>query len=59
MNTNQAEAEAANALVDYALTLVKSYIEHPGDIDAAMTAVFIVALEKVLNKEIYVEQLYT
>ena len=58
MTPEQAESEAADALIDYAFTLVKNYVEHPGDIDAAMTAVLATAIGKVMNREIHIEQLY-
>jgi hypothetical protein len=58
MNIHQAEQEAADYLIDHAMSLVKGYVDHPGDIDAAMTAVLVIALEKLINKEIYIEQLY-
>ena len=53
-----AEHEAALAIVDYTFQLVKHYIEHPGDVDAAMVAVLVAALEKVTNREIYIERMY-
>lgn len=57
MNIEQSENEAADALVDYALSLVKYYVDHPDDLNAALVAVLVAALEKVLNKEIYIEDL--
>lgn len=53
-----AEHEATLAIVDYTFQLVKHYIEHPGDVDAAMVAVLVAALEKVTNREIYIERMY-
>lgn len=58
MNPEQAETEAANALIDYAFTLVKNYVDHPGDIDAAMVAILVAAMEKIINREIHIDQLY-
>ena len=58
MNPQQAESEAADALVDYAFTLVKHYCTHPGDIDAAMVAVLATSIEKIINREIHIDQLY-
>ena len=59
MNQNElAEHEAASALVDYAYRLVKHYVDHPEDIDAATIAVLVSALEKVTNREIYIERIY-
>ena len=52
------ENEAASAIVDYTFQLVKHYIEHPGDVDAAMIAVLVTALEKVTNRDIYIERMY-
>lgn len=53
-----AEQESASALVDYAYQLVMHYVEHPGDVDAAMIAVLVTALEKVTNRDIYIERMY-
>lgn len=53
-----AEHEAASAICDYAFQLVKHYIEHPGDVDAAMIGVLVAALEKVTNRDIYIERMY-
>jgi hypothetical protein len=58
MNPEQSESEAANALIDYAFSLVKNYVDHPGDIDAAMVAVLASSIEKIINKEIHIEQFY-
>jgi hypothetical protein len=58
MNPEQAESEAADALIDYAFTLVKNYVEHPGDIDAAMVAALASSIEKIINREIHIDQLY-
>lgn len=58
MNPEQSESEAASALIDYAFTLVKNYVEHPGDIDAAMLALLTCSIEKIINKEIHIDQFY-
>jgi hypothetical protein len=58
MNPEQAENEAASALIDYAFSLVKGYVDHPGDIDAAMVAVLACSIEKIINREIHIDQLY-
>ena len=58
MTPEQSEQEAADAIVDYAFTLVKGYIDHPGDVDAAMVAVLATSIEKIINKEIVIERLY-
>lgn len=58
MNTHDKdEYEASEALLDYALSLVKRYTDHPGDIDAATKALLIVTLEQLLNRRIYIEQI--
>lgn len=58
MNTHDHnEYEASEALLDYALSLVKSYTDHPGDIDAATKALLIVTLEHLYNRRIYIEQI--
>ena len=58
MTPEQSEQEAADAIVDYAFTLVKGYVDHPGDVDAAMIAVLATSIEKIINKEIVIERLY-
>lgn len=58
MTPEQSEQEAADAIVDYAFTLVKTYVDHPGDVDAAMVAVLATSIEKIINKEIVIERLY-
>jgi len=58
MNTHDKdEYEASEALLDYALSLVKHYTDHPGDIDAATKALLIVTLEHLYNRRIYIEQI--
>lgn len=57
-NFEHEESEAAKALVDHAFSLVKGYVEHPGDIDAAMQALLVCALENVLHLEISIEKLH-
>ena len=58
MTPEQAETQAADAIIDYAFTLVKAYVDHPGDVDAAMVAVLATSIEKIINKEIVIERLY-
>lgn len=58
MNPEQAESHAADAVIDYSFTLVKNYVEHPGDIDAAMVALLAASIQKIINKEIHIEQFY-
>jgi hypothetical protein len=58
MNTHdQDEYKASEALLDYALSLVTRYTDHPGDIDAATKALLIVTLEHLYNRRIYIEQI--
>lgn len=57
MNIEQSENEAADAVIDYAMSLVKYYVDNPGDLNAAMVAVLVTALEKVMDKHIYIEDL--
>ena len=57
MNIEQSENEAADAVVDYAMTLVKYYVDNPGDLNAALVALLVTALEKVMDKHIYIEDL--
>ena len=57
MNTHDKdEYEASEALLDYALSLVTRYTDHPGDIDAATKALLIVTLEHLYNRRLYIEQ---
>lgn len=51
------ELEASEALLDYAFSLVKQYVDHPSDIDAATKALLIVTLESLFNRRIYIEQI--
>ena len=57
MNIEQSENEAADAVIDYVMALVKYYVDNPGDLNAAMVAVLVTALEKVMDKNIYIEDL--
>jgi hypothetical protein len=58
MNTHdQDEYEASEALLDYAITLVNRYTDHPGDVDAATKALLITTLEHLFNRRIYIEQI--
>ena len=58
MNTHDKdEYEASEALLDYAISLVHRYTDHPGDIDAATKALFIVTLEHLYNRRIDIEQI--
>lgn len=51
------ELEASEALLDYAISLVNRYTNHPGDVDAATKALLIVTLESLFNRSIYIEQI--
>ena len=57
MNIEQSENEAADAVIDYVMALVKYYVDNPGDLNAATVAVLVTALEKVMDKHIYIEDL--
>lgn len=58
MNTHdQDEYEASEALLDYAITLVNRYTDHPEDIEAATKALLIVTMEHLFNRRIYIEQI--
>lgn len=52
MDYEKLESDAADALNIYAFELVKKYTDHPGDVDAAMVALLIAALEKLSNKRV-------
>lgn len=54
---DKAEAEASDALLDYAISLVNRYVDNPGDVEAATKALLIVTLEQILNRRIYIEHL--
>ncbi|NCX56313.1 MAG: hypothetical protein EBW87_03840 [Burkholderiaceae bacterium] len=55
---DKAEAEAADALVDYGYQLVKSYVDEPGDAEAAILAVLTRAIERIINREVYISDYY-
>ena len=55
---DQAEAEAADALVDYGYQLVKHYVDQPGDSEAAILAVLTRAIERIINREVYISDYY-
>ena len=58
MNTHdQDEYDASEALLDYAISLVTRYTDHPGDIDAATKALLVVTLEHLFNRRIYIEHI--
>lgn len=58
MNTHDKdEYEASEALLDYAVSLVTRYTDHPGDVDAATKALLIVTLEHLFNRRIYIKQI--
>jgi hypothetical protein len=55
---DKAEAEAADALTDYGYQLVKHYVDHPGDVEAAILAVLTRAIERIINREVYINDFY-
>ena len=58
MNTfEQSEKQAAERVVSFAFDQVKGYVEHPGDVDAALQAVLVSSLEVVMKREITIESL--
>lgn len=58
MNTHDLLEDAASkALLDYANTLVSSYTDHDGDIEAATKALLVVTLEHIFNRRIDIEQI--
>jgi hypothetical protein len=57
MTHDQAEFEASQALLDYAVSLVTMYTDHPDDLDAATKALLVTALEQLFNRRIYFEQI--
>lgn len=52
------EEECAEALLAYAYNLVITYNQHPGDRDAALTALVVRALELHSEKPINISGLY-
>lgn len=57
MTHEQSEFEASQALLDYAISLVIQYTDHPGDVDAATKALLVTTLEQLFNRRIYIEQI--
>jgi len=55
---DKAEAEAADAMTNYAYTLVKHYVDDPGDVEAAILALLTRAIERILNREVYISDYY-
>lgn len=55
---DQAEAEAADALTTYGYTLVKHYVDHPEDVEAAMLALLTRAIERIINREVSINDFY-
>jgi hypothetical protein len=55
---DQAEAEASDALTTYGYTLVKSYVDHPGDVEAALLALLTRAIERIINREVSISDYY-
>jgi hypothetical protein len=55
---DQAEANAADALTTYGYTLVKHYVDHPQDFEAAMLALLTRAIERIINREVSINDFY-
>ena len=55
---DQAEAEAADAITDYGYQLVKHYVDDPGDVEASILALFTRAIERILNREVFISDYY-
>jgi hypothetical protein len=55
---DKAEAEAADAMTNYGYTLVKHYVDDPGDVEAAILALLTRAIERILNREVYISDYY-
>jgi hypothetical protein len=58
MNIEQTEQDCAQALLAYAYNLVITYNQHPGDKDAALTALVARALELHTDKPINILGMY-
>jgi len=58
MNIEQTEQDCAQALLAYAYNLVITYNQHPGDRDAALTALVARALELHTDKPINILGMY-
>jgi len=54
----QSESEASDALVTYGYTLVKHYVECPGDVEAALLAVLTRAIERIIQREVSIYDFY-
>lgn len=55
---DQAEAEAADAITDYGYQLVKHYVDDPGDVEASILALFTRAIERIINREVFISDYY-
>ena len=58
MNIEQHEQNCAEGLLGYAEVLAETYINHPEDYSASVTALLGRALEIHLNRKINLENLY-
>ena len=58
MNIEKHEQNCAEGLLGYAEVLAETYINHPEDFDAAVTALLARTLELHLNRTINLENLY-
>jgi len=57
MTPEQSECEASPALLDYATSLVIQSTDHPGDVEAATKALFVVCLGQLFDRTIYIEKI--
>lgn len=57
MTHEQNELMASQALLDYAISLVIQYTDHPDDVNAATKALLVTTLEHLFNRRIYIEQI--
>jgi hypothetical protein len=57
MNIEQIEQQCAEHLVSYAESMADSFVDHPEDFNAAVTALLVRALEIHLNREINIKKL--
>ena len=55
---DQAESEASDALVTYGYSLVKHYVDCPGDVEAALVAVLTRAIERIIQREVSIYDYY-
>ncbi len=57
-NFEKAENESSDKLLAYAVAYAASYVGDPGDLDAAVVALLVCALEKASNREFSIERIW-